>query len=106
MSAGDIVQLSAGAAVAAVQAGTLSAQELFEVYRARAAADRDAAGDGLNCFTWVEERPPADGAAQPLGGVPLAVKDLFCVEDVPSQAASRILEGYRPPYTATSVARL
>jgi aspartyl-tRNA(Asn)/glutamyl-tRNA(Gln) amidotransferase subunit A len=106
MSAGDIVQLSAGAAVAAVQAGTLSAQELFEVYRARAGADRDAAGEGLNCFTWVAERPPADGAAQPLGGVPLAVKDLFCVEDVPSQAASRILEGYRPPYTATSVARL
>jgi aspartyl-tRNA(Asn)/glutamyl-tRNA(Gln) amidotransferase subunit A len=106
MSAGDIVQLSAGAAAAAVQSGTLSAHELFEVYRARAAADRDAGAEGLNCFTWVEERAPADGAAQPLAGVPLAVKDLFCVEDVPSQAASRILEGYRPPYTATSVARL
>jgi aspartyl-tRNA(Asn)/glutamyl-tRNA(Gln) amidotransferase subunit A len=107
MSAGDVVQLSAGAAAAAVQAGTLSAQEMFEVYRTRAAADRDAAGEGLNCFTWVvEERSAAEGAAQPLGGVPLAVKDLFCVQDVPSQAASRILEGYRPPYTATSVARL
>ena len=39
-------------------------------------------------------------------GVPLAVKDLFCTEGVPSQAGSRILEGYRPPYTATVVARL
>ena len=39
-------------------------------------------------------------------GVPLAVKDLFCVEGVPSYAASRILEGYRPPYTATSVRKL
>jgi aspartyl-tRNA(Asn)/glutamyl-tRNA(Gln) amidotransferase subunit A len=38
--------------------------------------------------------------------VPLAVKDLFCVQDVPSQAGSRILEGYLPPYTASSVARL
>ena len=38
---------------------------------------------------------------RPLAGVPLAVKDLFCVEGVPSMAASRILEGYRPPYTAT-----
>jgi aspartyl-tRNA(Asn)/glutamyl-tRNA(Gln) amidotransferase subunit A len=38
--------------------------------------------------------------------VPLAVKDLFCTEGVPSQSGSRILEGYRPPYTATSVARL
>ena len=45
--------------------------------------------------------PPA-----PLGGVPLAVKDLFCTEGVPSQAGSRILEGYRPPYTATVVAKL
>ena len=31
------------------------------------------------------------------------VKDLFCTEGVPSQAGSRILEGYRPPYTATVV---
>jgi aspartyl-tRNA(Asn)/glutamyl-tRNA(Gln) amidotransferase subunit A len=38
--------------------------------------------------------------------VPVAVKDLFCTEGVPSQAGSKILEGYRPPYTATSVERL
>jgi aspartyl-tRNA(Asn)/glutamyl-tRNA(Gln) amidotransferase subunit A len=38
--------------------------------------------------------------------VPLAVKDLFCVKGVPSAAGSRILEGYRPPYTATAVERL
>jgi len=42
----------------------------------------------------------------PLAGVPLAVKDLFCTEGVPSQSGSRILEGYEPPYTATVVARL
>jgi aspartyl-tRNA(Asn)/glutamyl-tRNA(Gln) amidotransferase subunit A len=41
-----------------------------------------------------------------LRGVPLAVKDLFCTRGVPSQSGSRILEGYEPPYTATSVARL
>ena len=33
--------------------------------------------------------------------MPLAVKDLFCTEGVPSQAGSKILEGYLPPYTAT-----
>ena len=38
--------------------------------------------------------------------MPLAVKDLFCTAGVPSQAGSRILEGYRPPYTATVVERL
>ena len=38
--------------------------------------------------------------------MPVAVKDLFCTEGVPSQAGSRILEGYRPPYTATVVGKL
>ena len=38
--------------------------------------------------------------------MPLAVKDLFCTEGVPSQSGSKILEGYRPPYTATVVRRL
>ena len=42
----------------------------------------------------------------PLAGVPVAVKDLFCTEGVPSQSGSRILEGYAPPYTATAVRRL
>jgi aspartyl-tRNA(Asn)/glutamyl-tRNA(Gln) amidotransferase subunit A len=42
----------------------------------------------------------------PLAGVPLAVKDLFCTEGVPSQSGSRILEGYCPPYTATVVSKL
>ena len=54
-------------------------------------------------------RRPPDGSSRaqsPLAGVPLAVKDLFCTEGVPSQAGSRILEGYRPPYTATVVAKL
>ena len=34
------------------------------------------------------------------------VKDLFCTEGVPSQSGSKILEGYRPPYTATVVSKL
>lgn len=42
----------------------------------------------------------------PLAGVPLAVKDIFCAEGTPSTAASRILEGFIAPYSATPVARL
>jgi aspartyl-tRNA(Asn)/glutamyl-tRNA(Gln) amidotransferase subunit A len=99
----DTLDLSAAAAAAAIRAGSLSATELFEVYRARAAADRAAGEDGLNCFTWVANETPTETEPRPLGGVPLAVKDLFCTEGVPSQSGSRILEGYRPPYTATSV---
>jgi aspartyl-tRNA(Asn)/glutamyl-tRNA(Gln) amidotransferase subunit A len=104
-----MLELSARAAAAAVADGSLSPTELFEAYRARAAADRDAGAEGLNCFTWVAEEAPGGGDASgdgPLAGLPLAVKDLFCTEGVPSQSGSRILEGYLPPYTATAVARM
>ncbi|MGH2871186.1 MAG: amidase, partial [Solirubrobacteraceae bacterium] len=96
----ELIELSAAEAAVKLRAGEIDAGELFDAYRERAAADE------LNAFTWVaDERPnPVTGTA--LGGVPVAVKDLFCTAGVPSQAGSRILEGYRPPYTATVVARL
>ena len=96
----DPLELTAAQAASAIAAGELDAAGLFEAYRARAA------GDELNAFTWLASGPPETPAAGPLGGVPLAVKDLFCTEGVPSQSGSRILAGYRPPYTATVVARL
>jgi Asp-tRNA(Asn)/Glu-tRNA(Gln) amidotransferase A subunit family amidase len=70
----DVLELSAAQAAEAIAAGSLSAAELFELYRSRAAADREAAGEGLNCFTWVAERGGgSEDAGVPLGGVPLAV---------------------------------
>jgi aspartyl-tRNA(Asn)/glutamyl-tRNA(Gln) amidotransferase subunit A len=106
MSATDPLELTATQAAAAIHAGSLSAAELFDAYRLRAANDRAAGEDGLNCFTWVAQQAPASDAPGPLGGVPLAVKDLFCTEGVPSQSGSRILEGYLPPYSATVIERL
>jgi aspartyl-tRNA(Asn)/glutamyl-tRNA(Gln) amidotransferase subunit A len=96
----DLLDLTATEAVARIEAGDVDSGELFEAYRERAAADQ------LNAFTWVADGPDdrAD-ATGPLRGVPMAVKDLFCTEGIPSQAGSRILEGYRPPYTATAVRR-
>jgi aspartyl-tRNA(Asn)/glutamyl-tRNA(Gln) amidotransferase subunit A len=105
----ELIDLSAAEAAAHVRAGELDAAELFEAYRARSAAD------DLNALTWVADAPPSglngsEGGdslrSAPLAGVALAVKDLFCTEGVPSQAGSRILEGYRPPYTATVVRKL
>jgi aspartyl-tRNA(Asn)/glutamyl-tRNA(Gln) amidotransferase subunit A len=97
----DVVALTAKQAADAVASGDLDRSELYEAYRARAAAD------DLNAFVWVaDEAPTANGADAPLGGVPLGVKDLFCTEGVPSQAGSKILEDYRPPYTATVVRKL
>src|SRR5436309_1236700 len=97
-----ITDLTAAEAVAAVRRGDVGAAEVFAAYRDRAAADE------LNAYLWVADGPPEDGGAagRPLAGVPLGVKDLFCTKDVPSQAGSKILEGYRPPYTATVVERL
>lgn len=45
-------------------------------------------------------------AALPLAGVTVAVKDNLVLKDAPTTAGSKILAGYRPPYTATAVARL
>ncbi|HZU59534.1 MAG TPA: Asp-tRNA(Asn)/Glu-tRNA(Gln) amidotransferase subunit GatA [Solirubrobacteraceae bacterium] len=97
----EILALTAAAAAALVKDGELSAGELFETYRERAA------GDALNAFTWVADSAPETAPVdRPLGGVPVAVKDLFCTEGVPSQSGSRILEGYLPPYSATVVEKL
>jgi aspartyl-tRNA(Asn)/glutamyl-tRNA(Gln) amidotransferase subunit A len=97
-----LIELTAAEAADRVRTRELAPGELFEAYRERAEADE------LNAFTWVADTAPEPGpsAQGPLGGVPLAVKDLFCTEGVPSQAGSRILQGYRPPYTATVVKKL
>ena len=42
----------------------------------------------------------------PLTGIPLAVKDVLCVKGVETTAGSKILRGFKPPYTGTAVQRL
>jgi aspartyl-tRNA(Asn)/glutamyl-tRNA(Gln) amidotransferase subunit A len=41
-----------------------------------------------------------------LAGVPISIKDIFCLRGTPSTAGSRILENFVSPYTATPAARL
>ena len=41
-----------------------------------------------------------------LAGVPIALKDNLCTTGVPTTCSSKILEGWRPPYSATVVNRL
>jgi aspartyl-tRNA(Asn)/glutamyl-tRNA(Gln) amidotransferase subunit A len=100
-TATDILELTAAQAIERVRTGDLDPAELWRLYRERALAD------DLNAFTWVSDQDAARVAPDaPLGGVPVGVKDLFATEGIPSQAGSRILEDYRPPYTATSIERL
>src|SRR6185503_20463566 len=41
-----------------------------------------------------------------LAGVPIGIKDVLTQQGLPATAGSKILENYRPPYTATAVRRL
>ncbi len=75
------------------------------------------AGDGLNAFVHktpevaLTQARAADtrlraGEAPSLCGIPLGIKDLFCTQGVPSQAASNILRGFRPKYDSTVTRQL
>ena len=46
------------------------------------------------------------GEARRLEGVPLGIKDLFCTEGIHSQAASHVLDGFKPVYESTVTANL
>lgn len=52
------------------------------------------------------DRRLAAGDQSPLLGIPLAIKDVLSTRDIPTTCGSRILEGFKPLYTATAVQRL
>jgi aspartyl-tRNA(Asn)/glutamyl-tRNA(Gln) amidotransferase subunit A len=97
----ELLELTALEAREAMDAGELSAAEYGEAWAQAAAADE------LNAYLW----RPQDGdggrlAVESPRLAPIAVKDIFCTEGIPTTAGSRILEGYRPPYSSTAVRRL
>ena len=53
-----------------------------------------------------DERLRAKRDLRPLTGIPMAIKDVLCIDGVAATAGSRILEGFVPPYSATVVERL
>jgi aspartyl-tRNA(Asn)/glutamyl-tRNA(Gln) amidotransferase subunit A len=81
-------------------------------------AANDAGGDQINSFLALSrERALAQAArvdsllakgedAGPLAGVPIGIKDVLAMTGSVATAGSKILAGYRPPYDATSVAKL
>jgi len=90
----------------------ISARELTQAH-----LDAITRAGALNCFiTGTPERAlemadAADarlqrGEAEPMTGIPVAVKDLFCTADVATTAGSRMLENFIPPYESTVTANL
>ncbi len=99
---------------AAVRAGERSARDVVQEHLDRI-AERD--GDIRAFLEVTSERALAAADAVdasvasgddpgPLAGVPVALKDNLCTRGVPTTCSSKILEGWRPPYDATVVARL
>jgi len=99
---------------AAVRAGERSARDVIEEHLAEIAA-RDGELHAFNHVLEAESRAAAAAVDEvvangddpgPLAGVPVALKDNLCTRDIPTTCSSKILEGWRPPYSATVVERV
>lgn len=97
----------------------IAARETTAVEVTTAFLDRiEALNPTLNAFLYVDRQGALDAAANidariaageqlgPLAGVPIGIKDNFCTTDMPTTCASRMLEGWVPPYDATAVRRI
>ncbi len=97
----------------------LRARELSAVELAEALFDRIEATDGaIGAYLAVcreqgmeearraDERLAAGDASSKLLGIPVAFKDVLLTEGLPTTCASKILQGFTPPYDGTAVRRL
>ncbi|HEV7863698.1 MAG TPA: amidase, partial [Acidimicrobiia bacterium] len=109
-----LIGRTAAELAALVRAGDVSAAEVTDAHLQRI----EALDGEIRSFLCVASDTARAAAAKvdaarargdelgPLAGVPVAVKDMFCTRELPTTAGSRILEGWRPPYDSTVVARL
>ncbi|HCQ65940.1 MAG TPA: Asp-tRNA(Asn)/Glu-tRNA(Gln) amidotransferase GatCAB subunit A [Rhodobacteraceae bacterium] len=109
----DLNKLTIAEARDALAKGDVTAVELTEACLGAI----DAAG-ALNAFVHntpeiahaqaeaADERLKAGEKVSAMTGIPLGIKDLFCTKGVASQAASRILEGFKPEYESTVTTNL
>lgn len=110
----ELTQLGLSAAAAGLRAKQFTAQELAQAHF-DAIAKRD---PDLHCFLCLDHEGALEQAAEVdqaltageelplLAGIPVAVKDNYAVHGLPVTAASKILDGYIPPYEAVAVSRL
>ena len=108
------VPTTAAEIAADVRSGSLKAVDVVEAHLARI-ADRESEIHAFNLV--LADRARAGAAAVdamvaagddpgPLAGVPIALKDNMCTRGIPTTCSSKILDGWKPPYDATVVAKL
>ncbi len=96
-----------------IQRGEIKSQEVVEAFLART----NQLNPKLNAFITVNEKSieqarQVDGhiakkvPVGPLAGVPIGIKDMLCTKGLRTTAASKILNNFVPPYSATVVERL
>ncbi|HJR19383.1 MAG TPA: Asp-tRNA(Asn)/Glu-tRNA(Gln) amidotransferase subunit GatA [Actinomycetota bacterium] len=110
----ELWQLDAAALAKAVRDGEVSAREVVDAHLARI----DAVEPDVHAFITltpelaraqageVDRKRAAGETLGPLAGVPVALKDIFCTDGVPTTAGSRILENYVPPYDGTGTIKV
>lgn len=103
----EIAGLTIAGARRMLQAGELSPVELIDAVNA-AIEKTDPAIGGYLSRDYERARATAEQAdtSLPLGGVPIAIKDVINVRGEACTCASRILEGYTAPYDATVITKL
>ena len=109
----DLTRLTIAEAKKGLAARDFTSSELTEAYLSAI----DAANDKLNAFVEVTAHQArqmalesddkiAGKTAGPLEGIPLGIKDLFATKGVHTQAASHILDGFKPEYESTVTSNL
>ncbi|MCC4317451.1 Asp-tRNA(Asn)/Glu-tRNA(Gln) amidotransferase subunit GatA [Streptomyces malaysiensis] len=110
----DLTRLTAAEIAARIASGEVTAVEVTEAHLARI----EAVDEKVHAFLHVnregalaqaravDEKRERGAELGPLAGVPLALKDIFTTEGIPTTVGSKILEGWIPPYDATVTKRL
>ncbi|MGA0111862.1 MAG: Asp-tRNA(Asn)/Glu-tRNA(Gln) amidotransferase subunit GatA [Chthoniobacterales bacterium] len=90
-----------------IQAGELSPVQLVDAVNA-AIEKNDPQVGGYVSRDYERARAAAEKAdpSLPLGGIPVAIKDVINVQGEPCTCSSKILQGYTAPYDATVVTKL